>query len=341
MITLDGSHGEGGGQIIRIALALSMHTGQAFRAINIRAGRQNPGLKAQHIACINALTEISNARAEHTGIGANELTFYPGKITKQKHTIDIGTAGSITLVLQSLLLPLSFSSKKSKIKLIGGTDVPFSMPVDYFSNVLAPALLPWAEIKTKLIQRGYAPEGKGVVEVSITPHEKPIVYVREQKLQQVLIKGISHATKNLEERQVAERQARAAEIVLNKLHLPVLISSEYVQTADIKTCGSGITLWLVCGEDEHAIQLGGSALGSKRKTAEQVGQEAAQELIAVTQSEAPVDKHLADNLISWLGVAGKGSIQVQEITEHTKSAIYVVEQFLPVKFKIEGKNIQL
>ncbi len=341
MINLDGSHGEGGGQIIRTALALSMFTGQAFQAVKIRAGREKPGLKAQHTACIKTLEAISTARAEHTGIGASELTFYPGKIIKQKHTIDIGTAGSITLMLQSLLLPLAFSPKKSKLTIIGGTDVPLSMPIDYFNNVLAPALASWTEIKTKLIQRGYAPQGKGIVEISITPREKPIVYVREQKPQQVLIKGISHASKNLEDRHVAERQARAAESTLNKMHLPVQISSEYVQMPETTMYGSGITLWLVCGEDEHALQLGGSALGSRKLTSEQVGEKASQELISTMQSSAPVDKHLADNLIAWLGVTGKGSIQVQEITEHTKSAIYVVEQFLKVKFRIEGKRIVL
>ncbi len=338
MITLDGSQGEGGGQIVRTALALSMLTQQPFQIINIRSGRQNPGLKTQHIACIDALEAISTSRAEHKGIGAAELTFYPGKITTHKHNIDIGTAGSITLVLQSLLLPLAFASKKSKLTLIGGTDVPNSMPIDYFTNVLTPALAPWANITTKLLQRGYMPEGQGMVELTLTPREKPLAFIRDSFLPTVLIKGISHASKNLEPRHVAERQAREAELVLSKLHVPVQISSEYAPTP---STGSGITIWAVCGEDEHAIQLGASSLGNRKISAQQVGAHAAQNLIAAIHAGTPTDKHLADNLISWLGVTGEGQIYVEEITNHTHSAIQVTEQFLPVQFEITSNYIRV
>ena len=136
MILLDGSKGEGGGQIVRTALALSSLTGKPFRVTNIRQGRRDPGLKPQHVHCITALQELCKAKAEGAYEGSRELLFVPGPIAAKNLTIDIGTAGSITLLLQAVLLPCMFAQKNHTLTLKGGTDTEWSMPVDYFTNVL-------------------------------------------------------------------------------------------------------------------------------------------------------------------------------------------------------------
>ena len=138
MLKIDGSYGEGGGQIIRTALALSTITGKGFEAINIRQGRKQPGLKAQHLHCIKALEELCGAKAEHSELGSSTLKYKPGKIKGKDIKIDIGTAGSISLLLQAVLLPCFFADKKVKLDIIGGTSGKWAMPFDYFNNVLVP-----------------------------------------------------------------------------------------------------------------------------------------------------------------------------------------------------------
>ena len=340
MITLDGSHGEGGGQIIRTALALSMLTQQAFQIINIRKGRQEPGLKAQHLAAIRAFQAMSDCTVSGAEIGSQELCFVPAPITRFTHDLDIGTAGSISLVLQALLLPCSFASKQVKLTLHGGTDVAWSMPVDYVREVLLPRITGFASIKIEQLKRGYYPTGGGLVHVTIKQRQKP-KQVKPLELSQpgalFSIKGISHASEELQNAQVAERQANAARLALSQLGVSVEISTEYRKTA---STGSGITLWAVLTQkDEEFSKLGADALGSRGMTAEKVGIAAAQKLLTALQSRAPVDQHLADNLLPWMALARPSSILAETITEHTRTNAMVIEQFLPVKFRIEGNMI--
>ena len=139
MIELDGSSGEGGGQIIRTALAMSAITGKAFRIINIRKNRDNPGLANQHLYCVKAVKELCDAQVEGAELGSEKLEFYPRKIKPQTLSIDIGTAGSVTLLMQSLLPICIMSDGKFRIRAKGGTDVRWSMPYDYMANVLFPS----------------------------------------------------------------------------------------------------------------------------------------------------------------------------------------------------------
>ncbi|MBN1156432.1 RNA 3'-terminal phosphate cyclase [Candidatus Woesearchaeota archaeon] len=168
MIELDGSHGEGGGQIVRTALALSTITGKPFRVTRIRANRPRAGLKMQHLTCINALKQLSDCKCE-AELGQTELEFYPAPISRHEANIDIKTAGSITLLLQSILLPCILSTHSTRLAITGGTDVKWSMPWDYFTNVFLPVLKPYATIEARLIKRGYYPKGGGKVELMIKP----------------------------------------------------------------------------------------------------------------------------------------------------------------------------
>jgi len=343
MININASHGEGGGQIIRTALALSTITNKPFKAKNIRHGRKVSGLKAQHIKCVEALESLANAKAKYNIIGSEILNFTPGNIRPQTLTVDIGTAGSISLLLQSLLLPCISAEDKITLKIKGGTSGKWAMPYDFLANVLTPQIKKFTEsIDIKLEKRGYYPKGGGKIILKTTPLEKK-EFPKINKLSQenlIQIKGISHASKHLQDAEVAERTAKSAKILLSKFDVPINIQTEY---ADTLSPGSGITLWAIFSQDKdeinvkNPITLGADALGEKGKKSEKVGKEAANKLIKEIESNAPIDKHTADNLIPFLALSG-GKIKVSKITNHCKTNIWVCEKFLDKKFNIDEKN---
>jgi len=344
MIKIDGNYGEGGGQIIRTALALSTITGKPFEAFNIRHGRKVSGLKAQHVKCIKALEKLANAKSSYAIIGSEILSYTPGKIKPQTLSIDIGTAGSISLLLQAILLPCFFSEGKTRLKITGGTAGKWAMPYEFFANVFVPQIRRYCKkINIKLEKRGYYPQGGGKIDIKIIPLEDKkniteINLIEQGKL--IKINGISHASKDLAKAEVAERQARAAKLLLGKFEVPVSIQIEY---SDTLSTGSGITLWAVFSKDEtdidanNPIIIGADALGEKGKRAEDVGKEAAEKLIKEIESKAPVDKHASDNIIPFMALFG-GKIKTSKITKHCKTNIWVCEQFLGARFKIDEEN---
>lgn len=343
MIQIDGSYGEGGGAVLRQALALSTLTGKPFEIYNIRKGRPVPGLKSQHLHSIIALEKLSNCVVTNCDIGSTRLTFIPGEILNKSIEVNVGTAGSITLLLQSLLLPAIFSGKAVSIKVIGGTDVKWSQPIDYLTNVLIPNLKMISEIEVQTIRRGYYPKGGGEVKVKIKGRKSSIMQqINITKKNRLLgIKGISHASADLMNEKVADRQADASQMLLTDLKVPINISRTYNKT---KSTGSGITLFAIYSHEEEQefktpIILGADALGERGKKAEDVGCEAATRLREEIQSDAAVDKYLADQLIPFLAIT-KGEIKTSKITGHSKSNIYVAEKFLDTKFKIKDNTIK-
>ncbi|AEA48098.1 RNA 3'-terminal phosphate cyclase [Archaeoglobus veneficus] len=315
MIRIDGSYGEGGGQILRTAVALSCLTGEAVEVYNIRANRPKPGLAMQHLKGIEAAKLISDADVEGLKIGSTRVVFRPRKLNGGKFRIDIGTAGSVTLILQTVLLPSLAAEKESFFEIKGGTDVKWSPPVDYVSNVTLKALSALkAGVKIDVLARGYYPKGGGVVRVSVSPSKLEGFEFSEFDCD--IIKGISHCS-NLPAH-VAERQAKAAKEVLESRGYNAEISCEVRR--DFST-GSGITLW--CG------YKGGSALGERGKRAEIVGEEAAQMLLKEMESKACFDVHLADQIMPFAAVArGETRYTTSEISLHQRSNAYVIRQFL-------------
>ena len=342
MIKLDGSHGEGGGAIIRNALALSLLTQKPFSIENIRKNRPKSGLSAQHLKCVHAAQQLSNAKVLWDELKSTELQFEPGKIQPQTLSIDIGTAGSITLLMQSMLPACVVAENKIRLKIKGGTDTKWSMPIDYLKNVLIPTLKNYAEFEFNQTKRGYYPKGGGFVDIIINPKfelskTNPIEQIRQISPAIKLIEhgdikqinGMSHASKQLEKANVAERCAKSAKKNLN-FDCPIKISSEYCESLSI---GSGITLW---AKFESGAIVGADSLGERGKPAEIVGKQAAQNLL--DQVKAPVDKYLADQLIIYLAMF-KGSIKTSEITKHTTSNIHIVESFLGKMFKTKDNTI--
>lgn len=342
MIKIDGSFGEGGGAILRQALALSTLTNKAFEINNIRKGRKKSGLKAQHMNAIIALEELSDCSVTDCEIGFEKLTFIPGTMKNKSVDIDIGTAGSTTLMMQALMLPCVFSGKTATINLIGGTDVKWSQPVDYFANVYTSYLKPYADIQVQTMKRGYFPKGGGKLIVKVKSHGEPqdLKPLMLTELGPVMeIKGVSHASADLMGARVADRQAESAELILSDTTHVLSVMRQYSKT---HSTGSGITIWALFSNPDQNIEkpiiIGADALGEKGKPAEEIGRVAANNLKKEIESDGVVDKYLADQLVPLLGLT-KGSIKTSEITQHTKSNIYVTEKFLDVKFKVEGNTI--
>jgi len=228
MIEIDGSYGEGGGQIVRTALAFSTALQVPVKIKNIRQGRKKPGLKAQHLTCIKALQQLCNAKVDGDELGSDFLLYAPGEITAKKVDVDIGTAGSITLLLQSILVPCFFAGHDVALKIKGGTSGKWQMPFDYFNNVFIPHLKKYGDISAALKKRGYFPKGGGIVEIKISPKytlenkDEAKKILLEERGELLQVKCISHASKHLQEAKLAQRQDELVRISQKKKALETL-----------------------------------------------------------------------------------------------------------------------
>jgi len=324
MIEIDGSLGEGGGQIVRTSVSLSAVTGKSVRVNQIRQKRPKPGLAPQHVRAISILARICGARISGVEPESSEITFEPGKITGGDSRIDIGTAGSVTLLLQCLLPALIKADGPVNLEVHGGTDVQWSPTVDYFRHVFLPALNCFgAKARLDLNQRGYYPKGMGSVLLRVYPSDLKMAHLNAQN--EKMIEGISHCS-NLPEH-VAKRQAETASRILDTAGFDSRVD---FQVMNFPSTGSGITLW--------SGFKGGSALGKKGIAAENVGKRAADEIIKEMRSSAVVDIHLADQLIPYLALAG-GSFTTREISMHTTTNIWTAKHFLEKEIQISGKEI--
>lgn len=333
MIEIDGSKYEGGGAILRVAIALSAITKKPCYIFNIRKKRKKPGLMLQHLKGIKAVALLADGYLEGDRVGSDQIKFYPQEITPKDLNIKIETAGSITLCLQSIIPVAIFAKRPINIFFEGGgTDVPFSPTIDYYKEVFL-KILEKIGIKTeiKIIKRGYFPDGGGRVEIKIFPSQiKQIEFTKRGRLEKILI--FSGASLSLKEKKVAERQIFGAREILKKLNLPIEEKVEYYPTSCL---GSNITLVAIF---ENTI-IGTDNLGKLGKKAEDVGKEAVLELLKEEGSKAALDKHLADQILIYMALSGKKSeVSVSEITTHCQTNIWVIEKFLEGYFKIQ-KNI--
>ncbi len=333
MIEIDGSFGEGGGQIVRTAVALSAVTAKPVRITRIRQGRSKPGLAAQHARAITALAAICDARVSGATPGSAEVIFSPGTIRGGRHRIEIGTAGSVTLLMQCLLPALLCADAPSSLHIQGGTDVNWSPAVDYFKNVFLPALSSFgARVSLAVLQRGYYPRGQGEVLLEVEPAKLKTSHLGSRAAEncqstpdlQNMVQGVSHCS-NLPEH-VAARQADSAAKALQEAGFQAQITRE---VSRLPSLGSGITLWSGC--------KGASCLGERGLPAENVGRRVAEELIIELTSPAVVDVHLADQLIPYLALAG-GSYTVREASKHTRTNIWTAGHFLDRKIEIKEEK---
>lgn len=330
MIEVNGSHGEAGGQILRTAIALSAVTGKPFRIFNIRKGRSTPGLKPQHLKAIETVANISNGNVNGAKIGFTEVEFHPREIKGGKFEVDIGTAGSITLLLQALIPPLLHAEQNTKIELTGGTNVLWSPTTDFFRHVFCNFLdRIGVNIRVDVRKHGFYPRGGGKVNVRMQPNKnlKPLELVKRGKLDRIDIWSIS--SRDLKDKKVAERQLHAFRKILN------VRGHEHAVYVDTLSTGTSIHAHV----HYNNTKLGADVLGERGKPAEKIGEECAFLLKSQMDSGACLDRWMADQILPYMALVGKGSISVAEITDHCISNMWVIEKFLPVKFEIKENII--
>ena len=337
MKVIDGSYGEGGGQILRTSVALSCVTGEDVRIVNIRAKRPKPGLKRQHLTAIKAAATLCRAEVEGLEVGSREVVFRPGGIRGGSFRFDIGTAGSITLVLQTLAPIMAYAPQPVRVTVTGGTDVPWSPPVDYFKNVIAWHLrLMGYELLIEVIRRGHYPRGGGLVRTSVQNPPRELASVRLAERGPVKrVEGISHCVRL--PKHVALRQAKAAEEALRKggVKAPVSIALEHYEGRHDPHLGpgSGIVLWAIT----PSTRLGADALGARGKRAEAVGKEAASKLLEDLATGAALDRHMSDNIIPYAALAkGETVVTGAQLTMHAHTVAWVVKQLLNTSIALEG-----
>jgi len=332
LIEIDGSYGEGGGQILRTSLALSAILRKPFTIHHIRSKRKNPGLQAQHLEAVEALARMTEAQTDGVKFGSQKITFSPQKILPGDYQFEVRTAGSITLLLQGILLPLCLAHETSKLTLVGGTHVPWSPTFHYLSQVLLHTLKSMGVDAEAAIERwGFYPKGGGKIQLIINPiHElKPISLVDRGLLKK--IRGLS-AISNLP-KHVAERQKDQA---LKRIQRELKIDPEINLLYDVPSNGPGSFLFLLA-EYEKTV-AGFSSFGARGKPAEKVADEAVDDLKDYIESEGCIDSHLADQLVPFMALAkGNSSFTTTRITEHLLTNLWVVKHFLEVKVQRSGK----
>ncbi|MFX1575948.1 MAG: RNA 3'-terminal phosphate cyclase [Promethearchaeota archaeon] len=333
VVEIDGSILEGGGQILRSAIAFSAVLGEPVTVTKIRANRKTPGLRPQHLHGILAIKKLSNAQVKGTHEGSSRIDFFPQNRQGGEIFVDIGTAGAITLVLQSVMIVAPFCEKQVAMKLIGGTNVAWSPPIDYLQTVLLPRLEQMGYLAVlEIIKRGYYPRGGGQVNATISPIAKLAPIQVSEVRGQPIITGISHCGSL--PKHVAERQAKAASNILVETDYPV----EKIQIEHNENTfspGSGISLTAI---NNGFRILGTDALGRRGLKAEKVGENAAAALLRELATNAPVDRFQADMLVPYLALAnGSSSISITTLTMHSITNVHVAEQFLDIKFNIHGK----
>jgi RNA 3'-terminal phosphate cyclase (ATP) len=324
MLTIDGSFGEGGGQIIRSSLALSLITGTAFRVYNVRAGREKPGLKPQHLMAVKAAAEIGRARVDGAGVGSREFTFVPGQVEAGEYRFSIGTAGATMLVLQTVLPPLMIADEPSVITLEGGTHNKHAPPFDFLQKTFLPLVnRTGPHVSLELERYGFYPPGGGRVNVYIEPRTEP---------------------KRLEIDERGEIEDVCARALVVKL-------PEAIAERELSVIGERLNL----NDDQLHVESSGNALSpgnvviievrSRRLTevitsvgergvrAEQVAERAAAEAESYLTTGAPVGEHLADQLLIPIALAGGGSYTTGALSLHTTTNMEIMQRFLDVEIK--------
>jgi RNA 3'-terminal phosphate cyclase (ATP) len=325
MLTIDGSTGEGGGQLLRTSLALSAVTATPFRIERIRALRKRPGLLRQHLTAVRAVAEICGARVHGAELGCDALTFEPGKVRHGDYRFAVGTAGSATLVFQSVLAPLLTTAGRSRIVFEGGTHNPMAPPFDFIAQTFLPLLHGMgASVFARLEQPGFYPAGGGrfVVELSGGTPLGELSLLERGDVQRVLIKAtVSQIPEHVA---VREMKTLAGELC----DLPIA-----VDTARVESAGPGNVV-TVTVRSTHVTETF-SAFGEQGVRAETVAHRLAGQVRKYIAANVPVGEHLADQLLIPLALAGRGRFRTAPATPHTRSNAEIIERFMPGRIAID------
>ena len=328
LITIDGSEGEGGGQVLRTSLTLSMLTGKPFQITSIRAKRKNPGLQAQHLESVRAAKRISDAEVRGDQIGSSTIRFAPQGVKSGEYAFRIGTAGSTSLVLQTLYLPLSFAGGDSKVLITGGTHVPWSPTFDFLKNCwLYFTEMVGMKIDLVMSRAGFYPHGGGEIHAQVSPSVRilPLNIAERRALQKI---KIFSAHTNLTDK-VAQRQAKQAAKQVSHL------CETEVEVTQLPSL-SRSTAFSVLGIFKNT-RCCYTSLGERGKRAEAVAQEACDQFFLFLRSNATVDEHIADQIVLPLSFAqGRSEFITPRISNHLLTNIETIRKFVGVEVKVEG-----
>lgn len=334
MIELDGSEGEGGGQILRTALTLALMTGRAIRLRRIRARRSRPGLLRQHLTAVRAATALGQAIVQGDTVGSLDLFFDPKRIVPDHYKFSVGTAGSAMLVLQTVLPALFTASGTAEIEVEGGTHNPASPPFDFLEHVYIPLMAKMGPRMTATLDRaGFYPAGGGRVRVKVEPVEKLAALHIEERgriVRRRLVSRVAGLPSHIAERQIAAFLETSG-------WQPESAEREVLDP----TWGPGNVL-LAFVESEGLTEVV-SGFGEKGVRAEVVGKNVAEEVGRYIAHGAPVGEHLADQLLLPMALAGEGSFVSGPLTLHTETQIATIKRFLPVEIdlKPEGERMRV
>ena len=325
-IQIDGSLGEGGGQILRTALSLSMLSGIPFELINIRAGRKKPGLMRQHLVCVQASQRISHAIVEGAELHSQKLYFQPQQVQTGKYDFHIGSAGSTILVLQTLLPALMMQNEASQISIHGGTHNPLAPTADFIQHCFLPFIQKLGiEVDFKCERAGFFPIGAGQINITIHPWKNKIDHAILSKGKLLEIHGFAAAL-NIQQ-DIADREL---DVLNNKLGL------NQRKRVNFQGISQGNTAFVILNYEHHQQVF--SALGEKKKSAEKVAHDLAKDVKTYLDSQAVADEYLADQILLPLALGNGGEFTAQVLSEHTKTQAEMIQKFLNCDIQIEALN---
>ncbi|HEX9983397.1 MAG TPA: RNA 3'-terminal phosphate cyclase, partial [Thermoanaerobaculia bacterium] len=324
MIVIDGSQGEGGGQILRSSLALSLVTGKPFRIERIRARRQKPGLLRQHLTAVMAAARVGAAAIEGAELGSQQLTFVPGGLHGGVYSFQIGTAGSTTLVLQTILVPLFFAETASTIEIEGGTHNSNSPPFDFLTRSYLPLLRRMgARAEVELVRPGFYPAGGGKILVTVEPSRLGRLELLERG---ALIATRARACVANLPYDIAQREVAVVGDKLGWTELQARTLTDSVGPGNVLTLEA---------EYEHVTEVV-TGFGERGVRAEEVASRASEEMLRYLSAEGAAGEHLADQLLLPMALGGGGEFTAVTVSSHTTTNAEVIGRFLDVRVGIEG-----
>jgi RNA 3'-terminal phosphate cyclase (ATP) len=338
MLTINGGLKSGSGTIVRYSVALASLLGKEIKIQNIRARRDKPGLRAQHLKVIQACQEMCRGVAENAVVGSKEITYAPKeRFMGGEYRWDIGTAGSTTMLAQTLLPLACIAEKPSKFRLEGGLFQDFAPSAYHMKFVLLPLLKQMGiNAELEIVRPGYVPRGAGIIEIEVKPVKKlkPLILTEQGKI--LSTKGIALSS-HLEEKKVSHRMAEECRKILSSYGHKAEIQEIY----DTSSLQEGAAL-AIYAETSSGSRISSDRAGRAGRSSESIGRYVAQNLIEDIKADATVDRYIADQLIIYAGIAeGITRYSVPRITEHVETNLWLIEEFLGAKTKISGNLIEI
>nr|CAH8838715.1 unnamed protein product [Trichobilharzia regenti] len=337
IISVDGSKLEGGGQILRSAVAISAITGRPVEVCNIRAGRSNPGLSNQHLAALEISAKVCSGSLTSCALGSTKIALTPGQITPGSYEADAKTAGSVSLMLQAVGPILAFASGPSEVILRGGTDASFAPPIDFMNKVTSNYFKRLGlNYELQVIRRGFYPQGGGIVKVLISPVQGSLTAISLLELGSVQsISGYSFVAGKVPERVAHEMKTEASRCI-GRLFPKCSVDIHSFRESDDRCQGNVATFMYMLHTSTDCILAVSGISAPRGPSHKQLVSEAFESLYKYVEIGACCDEHIQDQLIIPMALAkGKSQIRTGPLTMHTKTVIYVAELMLGVKFEIQ------